>query len=151
MTPEKTEELYEKYPIIFRQKNESMNRSPMAFGFSCDDGWFQLIEFLCRKLKRIQSVAGCQVIADQVKEKFGTLRFYYHVEWNFGENEPDQETQDIWFSIIYDVVRSTEYASSCVCEVCGKPGSSTKQNSRRWLKTICDKCGAAAGYSNDED
>jgi hypothetical protein len=56
----------------------------------------------------------------QVKEKFGTLRFYC----------PGNET-------IYKYVRMAEWLSSVTCEDCGKPG---KANDSGWIQTLCDDC-----------
>jgi hypothetical protein len=60
-----------------------------------------------------------QVIVDQVKEKFGTLRFYYH-----GGDD-----------IIDGMVRMAESISGFTCEKCGAPG---KMRGRGWLYTACD-------------
>ena len=67
MTDDKTAELIKKYPQIFTEN----------FYFECGDGWIDLINELCFKLQAyiddFDSVE--QVIAGQVKEKFGGLRF----------------------------------------------------------------------------
>lgn len=60
-----------------------------------------------------------QVVAAQVKEKFGTLRFYYD-----GGN-----------STIDGMVRMAEAMSSRTCEECGAPGKST---SGGWIRTLCE-------------
>jgi len=63
-----------------------------------------------------------QVVVDQVKEKFGTLRFYYH-----GGD-----------ATIDGMVRMAEAMSGYTCEHCGVPAE-TKSN-RGWVSTICSKC-----------
>ncbi len=56
--------------------------NPPAIGGSqdeivCGDGWFDLIDVLCARMQFHTDVDGApQVVALQVKEKFGTLRFY---------------------------------------------------------------------------
>lgn len=62
-----------------------------------------------------------QVVAAQVKEKFGTLRFYY----------------DGGDDLIDGMVRMAEGMSSVTCEYCGNPG---KTNKRGWIRTICEHC-----------
>jgi hypothetical protein len=63
---------------------------------------------------------GCtQVTLDQVKEKFGTLRFYY----TGGDDE------------IRGMVRMAESMSGVICEECGSPGTQTQGG---WIKTACD-------------
>ena len=61
-----------------------------------------------------------QVIAVQVKEKFGGLRFYYRGGDDF----------------IDGVVRMAESMSYRTCEVCGKPG---KPTSGGWIRTVCEE------------
>ena len=59
-----------------------------------------------------------QVTLDQVKEKFGTLRFYY------------QGGDDY----IRGLVSMAESMSGVTCEECGKPGTQTPGG---WIKTVC--------------
>lgn len=62
-----------------------------------------------------------QVVAEQVKEKFGTLRFYYR-----GGDE-----------MIAGMVTMAESMSGRVCESCGVPAKPTKTG---WIKTMCQSC-----------
>lgn len=62
-----------------------------------------------------------QVVATQIKEKFGTLRFYY----NGGDDVIDG----------YD--RMAELMSSVTCEVCGNPGKI--ETIKGWVQTLCDE------------
>lgn len=61
-----------------------------------------------------------QVVADQIKEKFGTLRFYYHGGDGFVDG----------------IVSMAEAMSAVTCEVCGDIGET---NSEGWMSTLCDK------------
>lgn len=60
-----------------------------------------------------------QVIAVQVKEKFGGLRFYYS-----GGDE-----------YIAGLVSMAESMSDRTCEVCGSPGTHTEGG---WIRTLCE-------------
>jgi hypothetical protein len=60
-----------------------------------------------------------QVVAMQVKEKFGTLSFYY------GGGDEN----------VHGMVRMAESMSARMCEVCGNPG---KVRRGGWIKTLCD-------------
>lgn len=73
-----------------------------------------------------------QVIMTQVKEKFGTLSFYY----TGGDD------------IIDGMVRLAESMSARVCEVCGAPGKSRNSG---WIQTLCDEHAKAAGKYDEED
>jgi hypothetical protein len=72
-----------------------------------------------------------QVTLDQVKEKFGTLRFYYS-----GGDE-----------YISGMVTMAEAMSGITCETCGKPGT---QTSGGWVKTACVEHGGQ-DYNTPED
>lgn len=60
-----------------------------------------------------------QVIATQVKEKIGTLRFYY----------------DGGDDYISGMVSLAESLTAVTCEECGSPG---KQRGGGWIRTLCD-------------
>ena len=86
MKKELEDKLFEKYPKIFRQKDLPMNETCMCWGFECGDGWYNILDILCKQiqwhidknLKEDELEGNVQVEATQVKEKFGGLRFYYH-------------------------------------------------------------------------
>ena len=61
-----------------------------------------------------------QVVATQVKEKYGTLRFYY--------NRGDE--------FVSGLVAMAEAMSGVTCEICGTPG---KPRGGRWIRTLCDE------------
>jgi len=62
-----------------------------------------------------------QVTLDQVKEKFGTLRFYY----SGGDD------------YISGMVTLAESMSGVICEECGNPG---ERKGGGWVRTICEPC-----------
>ncbi len=70
MKKELEDKLFNRFKMFRPERSETENL--MRFGFSCGDGWFQLIWDLCEKLEKIDK----ELIATQVKEKYGTLRFY---------------------------------------------------------------------------
>lgn len=72
-----------------------------------------------------------QVTVTQVKEKLGTLRFYY----SGGDDE------------IYGMVRMAESMSAVTCEECGSPG---KVRSGGWLRCLCD-AHTKGTHVSDED
>jgi hypothetical protein len=74
-------ELVKKYPKIFQHYKGDPRQTCMAWGMTCGDGWYKLIDMLCFKLSHLSDTHGIQTVADQVKEKFGGLRFYYHLEY----------------------------------------------------------------------
>jgi len=124
MTPEKTKLLFDRHSYIFRGRNLSIRENLMPFGFECDDGWFTLIDELSTTIDRIleqdKSLADCFIVT-QVKEKFGTLRFY---------TSPTPDS-------IHWVTEFAEAMSAYICESCGNPG---EPNDSGWIKTLCNSC-----------
>lgn len=77
MSPEKTEYLFNRYPILYQGKDETVQTNLMPFGFECGDGWFELIDNLSYFIEGYNMQYPAHPIkAFQVKEKFGGLRFY---------------------------------------------------------------------------
>lgn len=77
MAPELDEALCARYPLIFAERYGDPAATAMCWGFEVDDGWFTLIDVLCRELQRETDERGApQVVATQVKQKAGTLRFH---------------------------------------------------------------------------
>ena len=117
--------LCEKYPKIFANRHASMMETAMCWGFDHGDGWYNIIDQLCNNIQSHidwQEKIGKsvpQVVATQVKEKFGTLRFYY----------------DGGDDYISGLVSMAESWSAVACEECGAPGT---QNSQGWIKTLCE-------------
>jgi hypothetical protein len=70
--------IFKKYPKLFPGgRNVDKKKSLMYWGICCNDGWYDLIDKLCADLRQMidkESLEGIQV--EQVKEKFGGLRFY---------------------------------------------------------------------------
>jgi hypothetical protein len=122
MTPEKDKALVAKYPQIFKAQNPKQEHMQM-FGFECGDGWFDIIDQLCSLLMIDHEFNPDHTVpvAQQVKEKFGTLRFYV-----------DQANE-----YQYKLIDRAEKLSAETCEQCGEPG--TLDGSRSWIKTVCEK------------
>jgi hypothetical protein len=118
--------LCERFPELYADRNGSMRQTAMCWGFSCGDGWFQLLfdlsEEITAILKRMDEASGFpegtkttrevrtpsreMVRATQVKEKFGTLRFYT----TYTTDE------------ISEAIRKAEARSAKTCMECGDPG-----------------------------
>ena len=62
------------FPILLKNMYGKTNETCMAWGIQCDDGWYDLIFNLCKELQHWCDVNNVQLIAEQIKEKFGGLR-----------------------------------------------------------------------------
>jgi len=117
--------LVEKYPKILQDYGGDKMKTCMAWGMECGDGWYDLLDDLLAKLDYLSNLSGVQVVADQIKEKYGTLRFYYHKVGG------DYKLLDY---IIDNIIDMAEKRSANICEKTGKNG--TVCSRMGWLKTL---------------
>jgi hypothetical protein len=112
--------LVSEFPSLYKDIGKSPRESCMAFGLEVGDGWYDIIYKLSEKLEPMG------VVASQVKEKYGTLRFYIY-------NATDEA---------YDLCDAAESESETTCELCGEPG---KLRGKGWITTRCEEC-----YNDDQ-
>lgn len=152
MHPKLDEYLCKKYPKIFRDRHAPMTQTCMCWGFEHGNGWFHLINTLCGSIQNHidnhnkwveeygkefweenkdkpdvsinEPVLIPQVVAAQVKEKFGGLRFYY----------------DGGDDIIRGMVYLAENMSYRICENCGVMTERVNTNQKGWISTTCPMC-----------
>ena len=142
MTDQQFENLAKRWPDLFQKSGD--------FELSVGEGWYNIIDLLCgflsgkvehekRRLKyAIENPTAkfvepvlkieeklARAMEDlptivQVKEKYGTLRFYI-----------DGGTPDMEYYIVF-----AEAMSGRTCEICGSPGESRNNG---WVRVLCDK------------
>ena len=131
-----TENQYETFAKTMEEKYPKMFEGQYG-GFAVGPGWWPILESLCGQIqshidwshknrewdlkngKEPREVVP-QVVVEQIKEKFGGLRFYYR-----GGDEQ-----------IHGMVRMAESWADHSCEECGKPG---QRRSGGWIRTLCDE------------
>lgn len=147
MNTELQNQLYEKYPQLFANKDKTPIQSPMSFGIECNDGWYDIISSVCWMIKQHEdnkrwqkewrekqnqqikdsmeiSIEGDEpeyfpVKFDQIKEKYGGLRVYF--------SGGDQ--------YIEGLVSMAEAMSYHICDVCGNKGEANKGG---WISVRCE-------------
>ena len=180
MKEELEQQLYKKYPEIFKDTNMPSHESCMAFGLEVGDGWYYLIDTLCEALtytfttsvevseedgkslgiepskwkgekdRYFFKVEPPQVVASQVKEKFGTLRFYYRLEYDENNIKLSEKYADLkevnkrYSDYIDGIVHFAEIASSHTCEQTGEKGQLYVRNG--WLKALSEAKAKELGY-----
>lgn len=127
------------------------------WGFECSGGWYQLLRDCCQQItdRYAESSIPFDFVPVQVKEKFGTLRFYYEYEdspckiaaFDFlgsgsirfeSGNEDDDDEKKQLRNDIAGIVRAAEERSKRTCERCGKEG--IIRTNLGWVTTLCDSC-----------
>ena len=173
MNPELDKKLCEKYPNIFKNRYSDPKSSCISFGIECGDGWYKVIDMLCFACENTYStsiyvdaedgiklglkpneynkeyyfgIESPQVIADQIKEKFGSLRFYYHLEFdpklielNVNGKYPEIEKIISRYNDYFDgIVHMAEILSVHTCEITGGEGEMHVSGGNRggWYKTL---------------
>ena len=100
----------------------------MFFGCDCGDGWYNLLRSTCQRIMAALPNSSLDpenqklVRFDQIKEKWGCLRIYYH---------PSCEELD-------DIVYKSEGVSATICEECGS--IENVKTTTGWIKHLCPSC-----------
>jgi len=76
MKQELQESLFRAYPKIFARRHMTKEHTAMCYGIQCPDRWYDLIDALCARIQLHSDQNGLICEANQVKTKFGGLRFY---------------------------------------------------------------------------
>jgi len=118
------EYIYMKYPLLFNKREivEGKPYYPIALGIDCNDGWFYIINNLCNSIYQYcqnYKIKFPDVI--QIKEKFGTLRFYI----------------DNGDTTIHQLINYAEMMTEKTCEMCGNVGRLRSDN--RYVQTLCEE------------
>ncbi|WP_354201557.1 hypothetical protein [Bradyrhizobium sp. JR4.1] len=112
--------LVKSYPDLFHAENDPL----AAEGWpAVEDGWRDLLERACKRIRAAVRADGGPFRATQVKEKYGSLRFY----WS-GRLSPTAT------ALIEEAIELAEARSATTCEICGEPG---RLFGGGWLTTRC--------------
>ena len=96
----------------------------------CGKGWAPLLLSLIEAIEKLE----VPYIVGQVKEKFGGLRFYWHIPMNAELGKPlvDDPSR---YARLQRLIDNAEQESFGICEVCGRPGSVREEG---WISTRCE-------------
>ena len=74
MDSQQTEQLYERFPELYRERTAPLKSSGMAWGFQCGNGWYKIIYEMSQKISKL-SIGGefGPAITHVSKHKDGTL------------------------------------------------------------------------------
>lgn len=128
MNKELEKQLYKKYPDQFTETKLDEMQSCMAFGICFGEGWLPLFEKLCAhidnhiKWKKGSSGEVIEFRWTQLKEKFGSGRFYY-----YGGDD-----------YIEGMIALAESLTYITCEDCGNVAK--ERNDHGWYSTLCNQC-----------
>ena len=152
MNDELTKKLATRFPKTFAQLGGSPQETCMAFGIECGSGWYHILDILLRSIHesghsswasvelddpadkdsrlKYDTVKDFWIVAHQIKEKFGSLRFYYGIETTPEFQELAKKWPNTAKRIIHDyqtrvdaMIEMAETMSVYTCEDTGQEGS----------------------------
>ena len=184
MNEELNLKLYNKYPKILTDCGGDPKKTAMFFWMDCGDGWYKILDHLFgyltdlmeRKLvvdyiKEYKDLhkdkedyyekyysykfLPPQIILDQVKEKYASLRCYYHTDFEdipediraIIDTDQVNKKMEEYYDMIDHAIAYAEYQSARTCEVTGNEG---KLYTKGWLRVLCDEEAIKHGYDPKE-
>lgn len=115
-----------KYPSIFREIGGEPSQTCMAFGIECGNGWHDLIDLLCDSISHQVETTNqyypqtkFAVVAAQVKEKYGGLRFYVDYVYDHEADANSMRIINQRIDTITGMIHMVERMSVRTCETCG--------------------------------
>lgn len=118
------------YHRLTNEHREELNNNPLyqKVAFEFRDGWFELINELGKNITNLCKMTNQELPEiRQIKEKFGTLRYYY-------KDNCESETIKKAISALVQVAESR---SGQICEKCGTWGE-TMVEGGCWV-TVCQE------------
>jgi len=153
--------LQKDFPFM-EQNPDDDNNIYRKWGFECTGGWYQLLRECCEAIvaryeKDNIRIEDIDFLPAQIKEKFGTLRFYYGYTDaqcrivafdNLATGEESKtdggiaEAKAKLRQDIRAIVCAAEEKSRHTCEVCGSEGKLRNDCDVgiHWVRTLCNAC-----------
>lgn len=101
-------------------------------------GWQPLIRELLAELAKVPGWRDSYI--DQIKEKFGGLRFYY--SGPTPEDAPELDL-DAFADAVDSLIASAEVRALATCGHCASTTAVKRQRVAGWIHTLCEPCYAA--------
>lgn len=160
------QELLEKYPILFQDKDKSPKETLICFGIETGDGWYKILNNLFGYFYMIMDneyyipfkneyviegkfetygtyIKAPKIKLLQVKSKYGTLRVYTSV---YDDEPPSEEIQkklqeNAYERTLKSIYRkydfSVDYAEYLSSKSCEICGEEGTQTNGSWVETLC--------------
>lgn len=154
--------LISRYPYMFAGGLVGFQKDPrdeqLEYAIRIEPGWFDIVEKLCADIDallpgEVKRLDGRGFHIRQIKQKFGTLRFYWDID--IGPSPPvrvdfvfrgggfaslqsgDKDDAPVWHEGVRALISAAEQRSSRTCFECGAPGR-LRRDRLGWLQASCD-------------
>lgn len=102
-------------------------------------GWFQIVWKLCQDIKELcneKEIPINIIEIQQIKEKFGSLRFYVN------HDNIKKLNNEVFLTRFYLLISEAEIKSHHTCEICSSSKSTeTRRNKGEgYIQTLCEEC-----------
>lgn len=128
-------------------------RDGAGLNVSYPPGWDATLRRLCARIdQKLEASKHVSFRVDQIKEKFGTLRFYYSVGGlskmtidAFGKDGLSRLETDPGCPAAFPrheidaLIQEAELETATICAFCARPGT---RRSTAWIHVTCDSCEA---------
>ncbi len=106
--------------LLYPEEINERVKNGMGCGSHIGEGWFDIVRVLDASITKLYP----DYVVDQVKEKFGGLRYYIG-------SVPKEH-----FDEVYKLIHAAEAKSEKTCDVCGETGELSNNG---WFVTRCEK------------
>lgn len=110
--------------MSWKDELNSKRRADGWYGCIAPDAWRKIVEETDEMLAYLDP----EYKILQVKEKYGTLRYYFGTTCEYDSIE---------YRIMEAITESAEAKSARICEVCGKWGETDWE--ANWVRTLCEE------------
>jgi len=126
MDSQKTNELYEKFPHLYRERTAPLESSKMAWGFQCEDGWYKILYDMSKRITKISNDNDhAAAITEISRHEDGTLKIVLR------NPSPHVDT----------IVTGTREQSRLTCEYCSYSPAHIRSNGRQTKGHVtCGRC-----------
>jgi len=138
---DRIDDLVAAHPALFR------GRAPSAFS-DLPAGWYDLADRLCVDIEAELGAEPQRFAVTQIKEKFGTLRFYFALEGAEDFYMDIRGTDGVRTTVnradgpptmdrLRKLVRDASERSAALCQECGEVGQASVHDG--WVQTLCTR------------
>ena len=126
MDSHKENELYERFPHLYRERLAPLESSKMGWGFQCDDGWYNIIH---KMSKRIAAISSDDEFAPAITEVSRNEDGSLYVEAR-NLSPP-----------VADLIEAAKEQSKLTCESCGYTPAFKRSNEGPMKgRVACGRC-----------
>ena len=126
MDSHKENELYERFPHLYRERLAPLESSKMGWGFQCDDGWYNIIHKMSKRIAALSSDDEfAPAITEVSRNEDGTLYV---------------EARNLTPPVA-DLIEAAKEQSKLTCESCGyTPAFKRSKDGPMKNRVACGRC-----------